>query len=165
MFAQVWLVNRPPHRMISARFRVFGVVKQPVYHFILSLLVLFLVCHVTRSGACDWRADTLSLFYYYFMLIVDLCGSVEVGFVWQLLRLPAEMTAGRRCSAPRSAPPDPPSFFPPHRPPRRSVPAPAAAHTTSHINKMNSQQTRRRVFGTSGRLFVRFRDSFQPSPV
>lgn len=153
MFAQVSLVNRVVHPMLSVRFRVFGVVKQPVYYFIVSLLVLFLVCHVTCSGACDWRADTLSLFYYYLMgktvLIVDLCGSVVVGFVWQLLRLHAEMTAGRRCSAPRSAPPDPPVFFPPHRPPRRSVPAPAAAHTTSHINKMNSQETCRRVFGTS----------------
>lgn len=51
--------------MISVRFRVFGVVKQPVYYFIVSLLVLLLVGHVTCSGAFDWRADTLSLFYYY----------------------------------------------------------------------------------------------------
>lgn len=45
----------------SASFGVFAVLKHNVYYFIVCLLVLVLVGHVTRSGACDWLAAPLSL--------------------------------------------------------------------------------------------------------
>lgn len=48
-------------------FGVFAVLKHNVYYFTVSLLVLLLVGHVTRSGASDWLAAPLSLFCCYLM--------------------------------------------------------------------------------------------------
>lgn len=65
---------------------LFAGLKHNVYYFIVSLLVLVLLGHVTRSGARDWLAAPLSLFCCYlmatFVSIVDLCGSVWSGCGW-----------------------------------------------------------------------------------
>lgn len=113
---------------MSLPFPVSGAFKHPVYYFILSLLVLFLAGHVTRSGACDWLAGSLSLSSSYLMAESGVDGGAPVRFgrvgpVWQLLREDAAGTAGRTVSSSER-------LLPPHRPPRREVPAPAAAHTT-----------------------------------